>query len=37
VTSESTVKSHVHRLIGKFGVSTRAQVVVRARQQGLLG
>jgi LuxR family maltose regulon positive regulatory protein len=37
LTSEGTIKSHVHRLIAKFGVSTRAHVLVRARQQGLLG
>jgi DNA-binding NarL/FixJ family response regulator len=37
VTSEATIKSHVHHLIAKFGVSTRAQVLVRARQQGWLG
>jgi DNA-binding NarL/FixJ family response regulator len=36
VTSEGTIKSHVHHLIGKFGVATRAQVLVRARQEGLL-
>jgi LuxR family maltose regulon positive regulatory protein len=37
VASEATIKSHVHHLIAKLGVSTRAQAVVRARQQGLLG
>jgi LuxR family maltose regulon positive regulatory protein len=36
VTTEATVKWHVHHLIGRFGVSTRAQVLVCARQQGLL-
>jgi LuxR family maltose regulon positive regulatory protein len=36
VTSEATVKSHVHHLITKFGVSTRAEVLVSARRQGLL-
>jgi LuxR family maltose regulon positive regulatory protein len=36
VTSEATVKSHVHHLIAKLGVSTRAEVLVSARRQGLL-
>jgi LuxR family transcriptional regulator, maltose regulon positive regulatory protein len=36
VTSEATIKWHVHHLIAKFGVSTRAQVVMCARQQDLL-
>jgi LuxR family maltose regulon positive regulatory protein len=36
MTREATVKSHVHQLIAKFGVSTRTQVLVRARQDGLL-
>jgi LuxR family maltose regulon positive regulatory protein len=36
ITSEATVKSHVHRLISKLGVTSRAQVVVRAHQIGLL-
>jgi LuxR family maltose regulon positive regulatory protein len=36
VTSEATIKSHVHHLIEKFGVSTRAEVLVSARRQGLL-
>jgi LuxR family maltose regulon positive regulatory protein len=36
VTSEATIKWHVHHLIARFGVSTRAQVLVCARQQGLL-
>ncbi len=36
VTSEATAKSHGHRLIGKLGVSSRAQVVVRAREIGVL-
>src|SRR5262249_5854386 len=34
--SEATIKWHVHNLIAKFGVATRAQVLVSARQQGLL-
>jgi LuxR family maltose regulon positive regulatory protein len=36
VTSEGTVKSHVHRLIAKLGVASRAQVIVRARELGTL-
>jgi LuxR family maltose regulon positive regulatory protein len=36
VTSEATIKSHVHHLIAKLGVSTRAEVLVSARRQGLL-
>jgi LuxR family maltose regulon positive regulatory protein len=36
VTSEATVKSHVHHLIAKFGASTRAEVLVSARRQGVL-
>jgi LuxR family maltose regulon positive regulatory protein len=36
VTSESTVKSHVHRIISKLGVTSRAQVVIRARELGTL-
>jgi LuxR family maltose regulon positive regulatory protein len=36
MTREATVKSHVHQLIAKLGVSTRAQVLVHARQRGLL-
>ena len=36
VTSEATVKSHVHRLIGKLGVASRAQVIVRSRELGTL-
>jgi len=36
VTSEATVKSHVHRLIGKLGVASRAQVIVRTRELGTL-
>jgi hypothetical protein len=29
--SETAIKSHMHHLIGKFGVSTRGEVLVRAR------
>jgi LuxR family maltose regulon positive regulatory protein len=36
VTSEATVKSHVHHLIDKLGVRNRAEVPVRARQLELL-
>jgi LuxR family maltose regulon positive regulatory protein len=36
VTSEATIKSHIHRLISKLGVENRAQVVIRARQLGAL-
>ena len=36
VTSEATIKSHVHHLIEKFGVSTRAEVLVSARRKGFL-
>ena len=36
VTSEATVKSHVHHLIDKLGVRNRAQVPVRARALGVL-
>jgi LuxR family maltose regulon positive regulatory protein len=32
VTSEATIKSHVHRLISKLGVSGRTQVAIRARE-----
>ena len=34
VTSEATIKSHVHHLIDKLGVSSRAEVLVRARELG---
>jgi LuxR family maltose regulon positive regulatory protein len=36
VTSQATVKTHIHHLIGKLGVSSRAQVVIRAREMGVL-
>jgi DNA-binding NarL/FixJ family response regulator len=36
VTSEATVKSHVHHLIDKLGVRSRAEVPVRARELGVL-
>jgi LuxR family maltose regulon positive regulatory protein len=36
VTSEATVKSHVHHLIDKLGASSRAEVLVRARALGEL-
>jgi LuxR family maltose regulon positive regulatory protein len=36
VTSEATVKSHVHHLIDKLGVASRAEVLVRARELGEL-
>jgi len=36
VLSDATVKTHVHNLIGKLGVSSRTQVLVRARQLGVL-
>ena len=36
VTSQATVKTHIHHLIGKLGVASRAQVVVRAREMGVL-
>jgi len=36
VTSEATVKSHVHHLIDKLGVRSRAAVPVRARELGVL-
>jgi LuxR family maltose regulon positive regulatory protein len=34
VTTQATVKSHVHHLIEKLGVANRAQVVVRAHELG---
>ena len=34
VISEVSVKSHVHHLIDKLGVTSRAQVLVRARELG---
>jgi len=36
VTSHATIKSHVHHLIGKLGVASRAEVLVRARELGEL-
>ena len=36
VTSEATIKSHVHHLIDKLGASSRAEVLVRARELGEL-
>jgi LuxR family maltose regulon positive regulatory protein len=36
VTSEATIKSHVHHLIDKLGVASRAEVLVRARELGEL-
>jgi LuxR family maltose regulon positive regulatory protein len=36
VTSESTVKSHVHHVIDKLDVRVRAEVPVRARELGIL-
>ncbi|MBV9323847.1 MAG: helix-turn-helix transcriptional regulator [Chloroflexi bacterium] len=36
VTSEATVKSHVHHLIDKLGVASRTEVLVRARELGEL-
>jgi LuxR family maltose regulon positive regulatory protein len=36
VTSQATVKTHIHHLIGKLGVASRAQVVIRAREMGVL-
>jgi LuxR family maltose regulon positive regulatory protein len=35
VVSEGTVKSHVHNLIGKLGVTSRTQVLVRGREIGV--
>ncbi|MFJ4654629.1 response regulator [Nocardia sp. NPDC088792] len=36
VLSESTVKTHVKRVMGKLGLSSRAQVVVAAYESGLI-
>ena len=36
VTSEATIKSHVHHLIDKLGVGSRAEVLIRARELGEL-
>ena len=36
VTSETTIKSHVHHLIDKLGAASRAEVLVRARELGEL-
>jgi DNA-binding NarL/FixJ family response regulator len=36
VLSEATVKTHVKRLMGKLGVSSRAQAVVVAYESGLV-
>ena len=36
VTSEATIKSHVHHLIDKLGAASRTEVLVRARQLGEL-
>ena len=36
VTSEATIKSHVHHLIDKLGAASRAEVLVRARELGEL-
>jgi LuxR family maltose regulon positive regulatory protein len=36
VVSISTVKSHVHHICGKLGVSNRSQAVARSRQLGLI-
>jgi LuxR family maltose regulon positive regulatory protein len=36
VTSQATIKSHVHHLIDKLGVASRAEVLVRARELGEL-
>jgi DNA-binding NarL/FixJ family response regulator len=35
--SQSTVKKHVRRLMGKLGVSTRTQAALKANDLGLLG
>ncbi|WP_436839068.1 response regulator transcription factor [Nonomuraea angiospora] len=34
--SEATVKTHVERLMGKLGLSSRAQAVVVAYETGLV-
>ncbi len=36
VVGVGTVKSHVHTIIEKLGVSSRAQAVAKAREKGLL-
>jgi ATP/maltotriose-dependent transcriptional regulator MalT len=36
VLSEGTVKTHVHNLISKLGVESRAQALIRAREIGVL-
>ena len=36
VTSEATIKSHVHHLIDKLGAASRTEALVRARQLGEL-
>ena len=35
--SETTVKTHVSKLLAKLGASRRTQAVRRAREEGLLG